>query len=166
MWLSTDRLDQTIPTSLSLPDSVEVVFEEARKLRRQLEQVSSLEELMPLLVRILELAAALTDRLRAVRSSDRDGWDDRANQIEALEYIWNASKNAIVRWESIKGQGGPRDVSLAAVKYAYSSLPIFTNWDQPKDLDDVGNVAILTLNTVRRWPCPSASSRELSLRRL
>lgn len=129
------------------------IQEEARQLRTQSAQVTTLSDLMPLLERLLELSASITNRIRGVMDVEA-----RSQATECLEYVWNASKTAIVRWEDLKGRTN-RDNSLNAVQYAYGTLPVFINWEQSKHLEMVENVLILSLNTVKNWN-PGPSSRE------
>lgn len=147
---------------MAVPAKLEAVQEEARKLRRQSEQVQTLKDLMPVLVRVLELGAALSERTRSLGTTDRDDQDERSNHIEVLEYVFNVAKNGIVRWEKMKSNS--RDPHLVAVQYAYSTLPMFINWEQSKDLEMVENVIILFLNTTRVWSVPSTPNRELAPR--
>ena len=144
-----------------VPAKLEAVQEEARKLRRQSEQAQTLKDLMPVLVRVLELGAALAERTRSFSSTDRGDQDERSNHIEVLEYVWNVSKKGISRWEEMKSS---RDSLLLAVQYAYSTLPMFMDWDKAKDLESAENVIILSLNSARRWSAPSAPNRELAPR--
>ena len=82
----------------------------------------------------------------------------RSRAVESLEYVWNASKMAIVRWEDIKGSTS-RDPYLKAIQYAYGTLPVFTNWEQNKHLEMLESVILLSSSAVKNWE-PPASSRE------
>lgn len=126
------------------------IQEEARQLRTQTTQVSTLSGLMPLLERLLELSATITSRIRGVMDVQ-----ERSQAVECLEYVWNASKTAIVRWEDLKGRTN-RDGLLNAVQYAYGTLPVFINWEQSKHLEMLENVTLLSLNTVKNWNTPSS----------
>lgn len=132
------------------------IHDEARHLRTQTTQVPNLPKLLPILERILELSASITNRIRGTIEVEA-----RSHAIECLEYVWNAFKTAIVRWEDLKGRSN-RDPFLSAIQYAYGSLPVFTTWEQSKHLEMLENVILLCLNTVKNWQ-PSPSSRESAL---
>lgn len=128
------------------------IQEEARQLRTQTTQVSTLSGLIPLLERLLDLMATITSRIRGVMDVEA-----RSQAIECLEYVYNASKTTILRWEDLKGRTN-RDSLLNAVQYAYGTLPVWSNWEQNKHLEMLENVTLLCLNTVKNWS--TSSSRE------
>lgn len=107
---------------------------------------------MPLLERLLELSASIAVKIRGVDV------EARPRAVECLEYVWNATKTAIIRWEDLKNRA-TRDKFLCAIQYAYGTLPVFINWDKPTHLEMLENAIELCLNTVKNWH-PTPSSRE------
>lgn len=154
-FIQTDSTSQsmsllTTPSHLLMINSM---YDEARKLRSQTAEAITVSALLPLLERLLELSSSMTNRIRATMEVEAI-----SHAIECLEYIWNASKVAIVRWEDLRGRSN-RDTYLDAVQYAYGTLPIFTNWEQSKHLEMLENVIVLSVNAVKNWH-PPPSSRE------
>ncbi|KAI9551733.1 hypothetical protein GHT06_022069 [Daphnia sinensis] len=143
-----------IPSHLMMINSIQ---EEARKLRSQTALVMTVSALLPLLERLLELSSSIANRIRGAMEPEAI-----PHAIECLEYVWNATKVAIVRWEDLKGRS-TRDPYLAAVQYAYGTLPVFTTWEQSKHLEMLENVVMLILNTVKSWQPPPSSRESASL---
>ncbi|KAK4036539.1 hypothetical protein OUZ56_028590 [Daphnia magna] len=150
------------PSHLLMINSIQ---EEARKLRSQTALVMTVSALLPLLERLLELSSSIANRIRGAMEAEAI-----PHAIECLEYVWSASKAAILRWEDLKGRSS-RDTSLIAVQYAYGTLPVFTNWEQSKHLEMLESIVVLTLNTVKNWQPPPSSpeakmaARQSSIRR-
>lgn len=132
---------------------INAIHSEASQLRKETAQAMSISEVLPLLDRLLDLSSSIVTGIRGAMEVEA-----RSRAVECLEYVWNASKIAIVRWEDIKGRAS-RDPYLAAIQYAYGTLPVFTNWEQNKHLEMLENVILLSASAVKNWE-PSPSSRE------
>ncbi|XP_057379346.1 uncharacterized protein LOC130701400 isoform X2 [Daphnia carinata] len=155
---STSQLPSraSIPSHLLMINSIQ---EEARKLRSQTALVMTVSALLPLLERLLELSGSIANRIRGAMEPDTI-----PHALECLEYVWHASKVAIVRWEDLKGRS-TRDPCLSAVQYAYGTLPVFTNWEQSKHLEMLEHVVLLTHNAVKNWqPPPSSPEANMAVR--
>lgn len=155
-------LTETFSQSLSLLSTpshllmINSIFDEARQLKLQIGQVITMSALLPLLERLLELVGSIANRIRGTMEVEAI-----SQATECLDYAWNASKTAIIRWEELKGRS-IHDNSLNAIQFVYGTLPIFASWEQRKHLELLENVVLLCLNTVKNWQ-PPPSSRESAL---
>ena len=111
----------TVPT-----DPIELIGsmqERVRVLRRQISKVEATYDLLHVLAKILSCACAMTKPLRCVATDS----DVQSLYVECMEFIWNASKAAIVRWVDIKDDVD--DIYLESIHHLYSTVPVFINWD-------------------------------------
>lgn len=154
---------ETYSQSLSLLSTpshllmINSIFDEARQLKSRTGQVMSMSALLPLLERLLELVASIANRIRGTMEVEAI-----SQATECLDYVWTASKMAILRWEDLKGRSNC-DTFLNAVQFAYGTLPVFTSWEQRKHLEMLENVVLLSLNTVKNWQPPPSSRESASL---
>ena len=131
------------------------IQEQVRTLRQGI-KLATMPKLLPIMEKFFEMAFVIFNRLRHTIDPEM-----RYRLIEILEFVWNASKDVIVRWDEVKERS--RDPYLEAVRYAYQTIPVFINWDS--QVATVENVAFLCCNTIRNWrPQPSspASSESCS----
>ncbi|XP_059353291.1 zinc finger protein 33A-like [Daphnia carinata] len=142
-----DSCGNVQPLPLSAIDSI---YEEARLLRSQASLVQTVPSLLPLLLRLLELSSSAMNQLRAIQEVEV-----RSRTIECFEYVWNASKIAIIRWDHLKNAMN-RDTLLNAIRYAFGTLPVFINIEKNEHLEMLESVVLLSFNTVKNWKQPSA----------
>lgn len=134
---------------------IDSIHDESRQLRAKSASVSSINGLMLLLKRLLELSASICQKIRGMDVGCR------SSAVECLEYVFNATKTAIVRGEDLKG-ATDHDCPLFAIKYAYGTLPAFINWEQNKYLEMLNCVIVLSLSTVEFWHSTSQSRKSAS----
>ncbi|KAI9551693.1 hypothetical protein GHT06_022029 [Daphnia sinensis] len=139
---SKDSRGTLLPLPLSTIDSI---YEEARLLRSQASQVQTVPSLLPLLLRLLELSSSTTKQIRATLEVEV-----RSRAIECSEYVWNASKMAIIRWDQLENATN-RDTFLNAIRYAFGTLPVFINLEKKEHLEMLESVILLSFNTVKNW---------------
>lgn len=144
---SKDSCGNLIPLPMSMIDSI---YGEARLLRSQVSLVQTVPSLLPLLLRLLELSSSTTSQIRVILELEV-----RYRAIECFEYVWNASKMAIIRWDHLKVAMN-RDTLLNAIRYAFGTLPVFINWEKNEHLEMLESVILLCSNTVKNWKQPSA----------
>lgn len=132
--------------------AISPIHDEARQLRAQISLAMTVSAVLPLLQRLLEMSCYLTNLIRESTEADF-----RCHSIESFEYVWNTTKIAVVRWEDLKGLTN-QDTSLNAVRYAYGTLPLFSNWEKLDHLEMLGNVILLIINTVKNSQSLSPNS--------
>ena len=149
-FIFLDSYSQPLP-----PESTVVInpiHDEARQLRAQIALAMTVSAVLPPLQRLLEMSCFLTNLIRETTDVDA-----RCHTIESFEYVWNTSKIAVVRWEDLKGLTN-YDTSLNAVRYAYGTLPLLSNWEKSDHLEMLENVILLISNTVKNSQFPSPNS--------
>ncbi|XP_046445377.1 zinc finger protein 236-like isoform X1 [Daphnia pulex] len=134
--------------------AISPIHDEARQLRAQISLAMTVSAVLPLLQRLLEMSCYLTNLIRESTEADF-----RCHSIESFEYVWNTTKIAVVRWEDLKGLTN-QDTSLNAVRYAYGTLPLFSNWEKLDHLEMLGNVILLIINTVKNSQSLSPNNSE------
>jgi len=124
------------------------VQDDVRMLRQQMMYAGSMPQLLPMLEKIFRLVRNVTENLQMTSSQL-----PRMQLIEILEFVWNASKYAIVRWDELKES--KNDPFLSAIRYAYQTVPVFINWDLHVSV--IENVAFLCHHAIRNWKTTNTS---------
>jgi hypothetical protein len=157
---SVPRAEQLL-SSLSQPVStnpsqrLNSIHEEARHLRSQISLSTKLSTVLSQLERFLELSASI---VREIRGSV--AVEVHSQAIECFDYVWCASKMAVYRWEDMEGSTGGNSF-IRAVKYAYTTLPIFIKWEKKEHIEIVEHIILLSVNTVKNCQAqPSSSIRK------
>lgn len=133
----------------TIPKDLSAVQDDVRMLRQQMMYASSMHQLLPMLEKIFQLVRSVTENLQMTSAQL-----SRLQLIEMLEFVWNASKYAIVRWDELKES--KNDPFLSAIRYAYQTVPVFINWDLHVSV--IENVAFLCHHAIRNWKTTDTSS--------